>query len=294
MPRDDRLLAMSTLERDASQAWPVIREVWPNLAWAHPVYSHGAFHHVAVLGSTGVVRVSFADDHEARISRQADVLQLVGGIGLRARVPQLIGTVSGPTWSAMACTFVAGHLEVDRPWHEVRAHYADVLDDLATARVPTSGLPPARAWCGGSSWPEIVERVTASCDSRVRDAARSAAREVLRLGEAVPRSLVHGDFGAHNTLWDGLGTPGLIDFDNACAADPAIDVAPLVGFYGAAEVREIVATDVLARAKVHRASLPLQVAAAAALAGDRKLRDHAVSNFARRFEKGTLHDPAGA
>ena len=103
---------------------------------------------------------------------------------------------------------------------------------------------------------------------------------------------VIGDFGPHNILWDESGASGLIDFDNACAADRAIDVAPLIGFYGAAKVEEIVDNEVLARAKVYRASLPLQVAASAALGADRKLQSHALSNFARRLEAGSLHDPA--
>jgi Ser/Thr protein kinase RdoA (MazF antagonist) len=285
---------MSTLDRDASSAWPALRAVWPHLAWEHAVHRHGAFHHVAVLGSTGVVRVSSAVDHEARIARQAQALRVVGELGLGTRIPRLIGTASGGTWSAMACTFVSGDLDADRPWREVRGHVADMLDDLAAARVPASGLPPARAWCGGSSWPEIVERLTAGSDSRVRAAARSAVREVIGLGDAVPHSVVHGDLGPHNTVWDETGTPGLIDFDHACAADPAIDVAPLVGSYGAGQVAQVVTAEVLGRAKAHRATLPLQVAAAAALAGDARLRDHALANFTRRSGEGTLHDPAGS
>jgi hypothetical protein len=44
----------------------------------------------------------------------------------------------------------------------------------------------------------------------------------------------------------------------------------------------------------HRASLPLQVAAAAELTGDQHLRDHALTNFTTRLAAGTLYDPAGA
>jgi len=94
---------------------------------------------------------------------------------------------------------------------------------------------------------------------------------------------VHGDFGPHNILWEESGAPGLIGLDNACAADPDIDVAPLIGFYGAAKIGEIVDADVLARSKVHRPSLRLQVAAGAGLGADRNLQSHALSNFARRL-----------
>ncbi len=261
------------------------------MGWTSPVYSHGAFHHVAVLGSTGVVRVSFAADHEAQIACQSAALLAVGSVGLRTRIPKLFRTHTGDNWSAMACTVVEGAHKTDRPWHEVRHDFAGILDDLRGARLPT-GLAAARSWCGGGSWPDVVERITAGASSRVRKAAHIGVREVLALDEVASPSLVHGDFGPHNILWDESGLPGLIDFDNACVADPAIDVAPLIGFYGAAKVGEIVDADVLARAKVYRASLPLQVVAAAALGSDRKLQGHALSNFSRRLEAGSLHDPA--
>ncbi|WP_442542574.1 phosphotransferase [Arthrobacter sp. KN11-1C] len=243
-----------------------------------------------MLGSTGVVRVSFAANHEAQIARQSAALLAVGSAGLKTRIPKLLRTLTGDTWSAMACTVVAGAHRADRPWHEVRHYFVGILDDLQGAQLLT-GLPTARSWCGGNSWPDVVERITADSGTRVRKAAQIVVREVLSLEEEVTPSLVHGDFGPHNILWDDSGTPGLIDFDNACAADPAIDVASLIGFYGAARAGQIVDVDVLARAKVYRASLPLQVAAAAALGADHKLQSHALSNFTRRLEEGSLHDP---
>ncbi|WP_155853964.1 aminoglycoside phosphotransferase family protein [Arthrobacter sp. H5] len=133
----------------------------------------------------------------------------------------------------LACTFLEGAHDADRPWHEVWQHFAGILDDLRSAQVPAAGLPPARTWCGGEAWPDVVERITADHRFRMRSTARAVVREVLNLHRAVNPALVHGDFGPHNILWDESGTPGLIDFDNACAADPAIDVAPLIGFYGA-------------------------------------------------------------
>lgn len=281
---------MSTLERDASAAWSALRSVWPDLVWTRPVYSHGAFHHVAVLGSSGVVRVSFAADHDAQITREASALLAVSSAGLKTRIPKLLRTHTCDTWSAMACTFIKGVRAADQPWDLVRQDLAGILDDLRSAQLPT-GLPSVRSWCGGDAWPDLVERITAECGPRVRKAARMVVREVLGLEGGVP-SLVHGDFGPHNILWDESGALGLIDFDNACVADPAIDVAPLIGFYGAANVREIVDSDVLARAKVYRASLPLQIAAAAALAADGTLQRHALSNFTRRLEAGSLHDPS--
>jgi aminoglycoside phosphotransferase (APT) family kinase protein len=104
---------------------------------------------------------------------------------------------------------------------------------------------------------------------------------------------VHGDFGLHNVLWQSATARGLIDFDHLAWGDPAIDVAPLVGSFSAAQLSGDFDRELLRRAMFHRASLSLQVAAAAELAGDRALRDHALGNFTGRLRAGTLYDPAG-
>lgn len=285
---------MSTIERDASSAWTTLEGAWSDFPWKDPAYSHGAFHHVAVLGSSCVVRVSFARNHESQIARQGAILRKVSSIGLNTCIPKLLRTFTGDTWSAMACTFIKGAHDVDRPWEEVRHHVAGILEDLRSVQVPASSLPPARTWCGGESWSSLVEQIVGESPPTVQDAARTVVRDVLSLDGAAGSSLVHGDFGPHNILWDTSDVPGLIDFDNACAADPAIDVAPLIGFYGAANVGQIVDADVLTRAKIHRASLPLQVAVAASLRADRKLQRHALLNFTQRLEAGSLRDPAPA
>lgn len=285
---------MSTIARDASSAWTALESAWSDFSWENAVYSHGAFHHVAVLGSSCVVRVSFARDHQSQIARQGAILRTVSSIGLNTCVPQLLRTFIGDTWSAMACAFVKGAHDVDRPWEEVRHHFAGILEDLRSVQVTASSLPPARTWCGGESWSSLVEHIVGESSPAVQDAARTVVQDVMGLDGTASSSLVHGDFGPHNILWDTSGTPGLIDFDNACTADPAIDVAPLIGFYGAANVGQIVDTDALTRAKIYRASLPLQVAAAAALRADRKLQRHALLTFTQRLEAGSLHDPAPA
>ena len=107
----------------------------------------------------------------------------------------------------------------------------------------------------------------------------------------VETSLVHGDFGLHNIMWRGDQLSGVIDLDNACIGDPALDLAPLVGAFGSASVADIADREMIARARVHRASLPLQVAAAAQLIDDSKLKDFALSNFQMRLDAGTLQDP---
>ncbi|MGI3781318.1 MAG: phosphotransferase family protein, partial [Janthinobacterium lividum] len=106
-------------------------------------------------------------------------------------------------------------------------------------------------------------------------------------------TFVHADFGPHNILWHAGRAVSLIDFDNACLGDPAIDIAPLIGEYGATAVASIVEPPVLERAMVPRAALSLQVACAAQLTTQHTLQEHAVHNFTRRATTGTLYDPAG-
>ncbi len=113
--------------------------------------------------------------------------------------------------------------------------------------------------------------------------------------EPVP---VHGDLGMHNILWDDQGAEltisGLIDLDHAALGDPAIDVAPLVGQFGASALADVIGPQLLHRAMLHRATLSLQVAAAAELRHDTALRDFALANFSERYRSGTLYDPDGS
>ena len=72
-----------------------------------------------------------------------------------------------------------------------------------------------------------------------------------------------------------------------------MDVAPLIGAFGANAIAEVASEELLDRGMYHRASLPLQAAAAAELVGHHALRDHALGNFSRRVTSQTLYDPEG-
>jgi aminoglycoside phosphotransferase (APT) family kinase protein len=87
-----------------------------------------------------------------------------------------------------------------------------------------------------------------------------------------------------------LTISGLIDLDHAALGDPAIDVAPLLGQFGAVALADAVSPTLMRRAMLHRATLSLQVAAAADLCGDEALRNFALSNFNKRYAAGTLYE----
>jgi hypothetical protein len=206
------------------------------------------------------------------------------------------GPVSREDRSGVLTTVVAGDLRESDRWLDVRDGLLAILDEFALARPQDGGaVPAARMWCGGPDWPGIVEdRLGRHVPPGVMGGAVAVVADVVAVERESSPGLVHGDFGLHNVLWQWGRVCGLIDFDHFGWGDPAIDVAPLVGKFSAAQLSGDFERDLLRRAMFHRASLPLQVASAAALAGDVALRDHALGNFVRRARSGTLYDPAGA
>ncbi|TDE88810.1 aminoglycoside phosphotransferase family protein [Occultella glacieicola] len=267
---------------------------WPSHDWAHARLAHGAFHRIAVLEQTVVARVAFGDDAIERTAREVRTLHVVAALGLPVTTPRPLGEIVTSGGAAgILTTFVPG-VASDAPWPRVREPLAALLERLRATAPPDVGLSPPRAWCGGSSWPRIVaDYLAPQLPTAVAAEAVALTERVVAVEAGVPPAFVHGDFGMHNLLWSGRSVTGMIDLDHAAWADPAIDVAPLIGQFGAAQVAEIAEPAVLSRAMHHRATLSLQVAAAAQLAGDTELRDFALGNFARRVADGTSHDPGG-
>lgn len=252
---------------------------------------HGAFHTVAV-GDDHVARVLLGTNQQSRAVRECAILASAPGSVGPVHLPQLVeGPVTHQGRTGYLVTRVPGRSR-DADWDELRQPLAQLLDDLAQLPRPDA-LPPVRSWCGGDA---LVGIVAEHFGTRLGAALPDAVGLVDDLDHLdVPGAVfVHGDFGPHNLLWDGNRISGLVDLDHACFGDPAIDLAPLVGFFGASRVAEVTDRSTLHRAMRHRATLSLQVAAAAHLAGLDGLRDHALGNFLTRHEQGTLFDPEGS
>lgn len=276
-----------------AEFWAGLQSLWPDLDWNRAEFRSGAFHRVAVLGDSAVVRVAFGTGHAERTRTETANLAAFTAAALPFRIPAVLREpFHGEGWSAQFNGFVPGeHRPLER-WETVRVPLQQVLAALA-ATVPPSGavLPPVRQWCGAGNWPAVVAGITSGLAPREIRAATRVVAEVLAAEALVPPGVVHGDFGLHNVLWAGSEISGLVDFDNACLGDPAMDLAPLVGAFGAAAVADIADAELVARAQLHRASLSLQVAAAGHLTGDYDLREFALGNFSDRFRSGTLYDP---
>ena len=275
---------------------PWVEAAWPERSWAGARVLHGAFHEV-VLTDECAGRVACGQNHRARVDREVRLLRAAAQLRLTCSVPLLVhGPVSRGDRSGVLTTVVRGELCEADQWFDVRNGLLAMLDEFALAWPENGGaVPPVRLWCGGPDWPGIVEERLGRCLPRdlVGGAVNVVAGVITVERESSP-GVVHGDFGLHNVLWQRDAACGLIDFDHFGWGDPAIDVAPLVGKFSVTQLSGDFDRELLRRAMFHRASLPLQVASAAELAGDVALRDHALGNFVRRARTGTLYDPAGA
>ncbi|WP_180357555.1 phosphotransferase family protein [Streptomyces sp. NP160] len=275
------------------RAWA--SSAFPAQDWRRAEHHHGAFHDVLVLPGEVALRAPLGGGGLARATREVGVLRAVEQVSLGVAVPPALSDV---VQHGEQCGYLVGALpgaaEPAPAWPLLRDAFAALLDQLAATSTHLD-LPPPRTWCGGSCFPAVVAPDLLSLLGGCAALAERAVSALLELPPPRRPGLVHGDFGGHNLLWADGRPSALIDWDHACTGDPATDVAPLVGAHGVAAVSEVVEDDeVLQRAMVHRATLPLQVAAAAHLAGRWALRDHALGSFARRCEEGTLHDPTGA
>ena len=278
----------NTLEGLPPDVQPELRRRLPELPWDHVRETHGAFHHVLLLPPSAALRVRTGPGHEAAIRREHDTAAALSAADLPVARP-LLDPVHTAEWSVMVAELVDGHSREPRTWSEDRIGVLTMLESWAAAVTEhpelAVSLPSARAWCGGDLWPMLVEEMTAA-DPEVQEGARARMDTVLEFEASAERSAVHGDLGMHNILWKRDGAAVLIDTDHAAWADRAIDIAPLLSAYGRDALAADLPGEVLNRAAAHRRVLSLQVAAAAELRGDGKLRDHALANFARRIRSG--------
>ncbi|HEX2037663.1 MAG TPA: aminoglycoside phosphotransferase family protein [Chloroflexota bacterium] len=274
-----------------------LQACWPAYDWARALVHRSCFHEVAIVAPEVVARVSRHGDQVARVRREHSVLRALAAVALPVEVPRTRSEVVA--WegrAGMLTTYVPGQPRPGVSWHEAAGPVGEVLRALAGADVtPLRGrLPVPRAWCGGEQWPAMVrERLAPHLPADLRSRAEAVVGAVLEAERGAAPALVHGDFGPHNLLWDRDGVVGVIDLDHACLGDAAMDAATLIGFFGAAAVETVVDSRTLERGMLHRATLALQLAAAAELLGDEPLRDHALGNFVARARARTLYDPGG-
>lgn len=272
---------------------------WPEHQWHAGDLHHGAFHLVLTTPDGPTVRATLGQRGRERSRREANTLFTLEAAQLPLTIPRIL---DGPYWAQpprmwiTSVTTVPGSPTDDLTTCSAQriSAYATVLNTLREASSACHSLPPVRAWCGGDQWPDIVQHdLIPRLGTPVGGVAAERVTTVLEAESHGTPTLCHGDFGPHNILWSEDKVASVIDFDHACMGDPAIDIAPLISFHGASRLASLCSAETIRRAMLHRATLPLQVAAAAHLAGLGQLRDHALANFTQRSAEGTLFDPNG-
>jgi len=267
--------------------------LWPQFNWHGARYDRGAFHDVFIIAAANVVaritRSRFAAD--AAAERNALLLQLAD----RVESFQTPAPVSEPErWSdrhvAVLHTFVCGQEQTDLDdgdSHEIGRVIDSIQlhSDLLRART-------VRSFCGGADFPSIIDDVIAPAMAHeCSRAARSAVEQLLAAETAVIAQPVHGDLTRFNLRWDDGQVVGVIDWDHAAMGDPAIDIAGILTSFGTNAAKDISDAGTLHRASLHRATFPLQVAAAGHLHDDERLQSTGIRNFEQRHRDGTLHWP---
>ncbi|WP_069165410.1 phosphotransferase family protein [Nocardia altamirensis] len=258
----------------------------PGATSAELTVHEGQFHFV-VLGSARVVRLARTEAAAARLPACAGVLRALADIALGVAVPEPLA-VAGPDEQVpyLVLTRIPGApldyaVTQQRTIAEAVARQCHAL----LVRLSVAGrndalreLLPSTTAC---RWREFADGVRAELYPLMDTAGRERAERELSALDSLPhltRTIVHGDLGGANLLWDNItGRPelrGVVDWDDAALGDPAEDYAALGAGYGTPVLRALLELahpadgDLAARIAVIQGTFALQQALAAHRDGD--------------------------
>ena len=175
------------------------------------------------------------------MGRRLRLLERLSTLSLPFAVPSPFSdaaVVEGTTVSALS--WIAGtprdrgtgtEAELRRLWAAMRSADVEVLVDV---------LDVPHAYAGRGGWATLMlEEVVPRLPVDVQEESLRRVEAAAALPAVTP-GLVHGDLAGANLLWnnDG-GLSGVLDWDVACAFDPAVDAACLAWF-GWAHVAAVV------------------------------------------------------
>ena len=257
----------ATMDRLRAQADPA--ELLLRIRDAHPefpdvagvIVPEGQNNLVVLTAGGSIVRYPRYPDGVAPIHREVDLLRVLAD-RLPARIPH-------PNWvhcpdrpapdsawrvgdAYVAYIAVPGQpLNADRFSTLGPADRLQLAQDIGeflgalhgTAIPSTLGLPLV----GLSTWEELAASIEAQLCPLLTPAASTWIRGRLAAGlgvlrrMSVPPTLVHGDFGTSNLLWDpdAHRLAGVIDFADAHRGDPALDLAALSAGFGLEFLRDL-------------------------------------------------------
>lgn len=220
---------------------------------------HGTFNDAVVLPGKWVARFPRQDLPDAR--RRAKALRLISRLGLPFAVPEVLeDRLDLPLGQAHV---VISYLPGERAETASDDAVREVLDALAAVELDDelAGLldEPLHHAGGKRTAEAITELVFPLLDAD----ERAQAEEVLQRFAGLPSvtGFVHGDLAPVNLRWHNGKVSGIIDWDFACAGDPALDAAAFAS-YGWPLVKRV-RPHLYDRARTHAAMFPLTGAVSA-------------------------------
>ncbi|MCX2952243.1 aminoglycoside phosphotransferase family protein [Lentzea sp. NEAU-D7] len=208
----------------------------------------GNIHRVLLIPGVAAVRVSKRPLAAASMPRRVEVLRQLASAGLPFQVPEPLTPVTTfGDQAAVAVSWVGG-TALPRDAGDP-AQIAEVLTAVRSVPLTGSLLEVLDGREQGPSWSAIIaEEIIPRLPAHWQDEGRRRLDAAVEL-EPVPDALVHGDLSGSNVHWSADGKLlGVLDWDMAMPADPAIDAA-LMAWHGWDNVRRAVSADVYRRAR---------------------------------------------
>ncbi|MEV6237908.1 phosphotransferase [Lentzea sp. NPDC051838] len=217
------------------------------------MFAHGTFNDALVEPGEWVARFPRTDLDDAR--RRAQALRLIGQLDLPFAVPQVLeDRLDLPLGQAhVIISYLPGEPSDTASDEAV----LEVLDALAAVELNdelVALLDQPLHHAGGS---RAQDTITELVFPLLTDDERVQAKEVLQRYGDLPAAtgFVHGDLAPVNLRWHNGKVSGIIDWDFACAGDPALDAAAFAN-YGWPLVKRV-RPELYERACTHAAMFPL-------------------------------------
>ncbi|MET8757819.1 phosphotransferase [Lentzea sp. NPDC004782] len=221
--------------------------------------ARGTFNDAVVVPGEWVARFPRTDLPDAR--RRARALRRIGQLDLPFAVPEVVeDRLDLPLGRAhVVISYLPGEPSGTASDEAVR----EVLDALAAVGLDPELVALLDEPLHHAGGPKTAETITELVFPLLTADERDQASGVLRRYAELPAvaGFVHGDLAPVNLRWQHGRISGVIDWDFACAGDPALDAAAFAN-YGWPLVRRV-RPELYERARTHAAMFPLTGAVSA-------------------------------
>lgn len=214
------------------------RALCPELSWEGGVVNEaGQFHTVLLANDQAVIRMARTEASSAQMPRSIRLHNLVAG-QLPYRVPTACSAMlKFDGRNAVALSFIPGTAHA--PHRGDPAVLRRIVQDLAAVDLQPLAADLAEPFAFRGRWNDgSRSRCLGYLSGQLRTAAESVFAQIAQLDQ-VPPSLVHGDLAGQNMHWSDGKLVGILDWDLACAWDPALNTAYLALWHGQDLVEQI-------------------------------------------------------